>query len=247
MAESVEAKEETRKRRPLLFGANPRINFARLGIGGWVVLLGLIAAGVVFYRYVVWALYYAAAASAYGVGWCLDRLLSGARFPDAPWIGWALSGAALGAAIGFFAIAPVYGLRRWRWTIVGVVLAAMVVVALLPTQPLAGPEEGSLPDRFGPVVRVGGRITQTQGHFVVFEFAVFDQAPRASVRITIDKRGGRTFDRIRVGRVQTGEWLSKKYRCRLLPGKYRYTVTAVDAHGHRAVHEGRASLTVRAR
>ena len=40
---------------------------------------------------------------------CSARLI-----PGAPWVMWALWGALIGASLGFWAVAPVFGLRKQR-------------------------------------------------------------------------------------------------------------------------------------
>lgn len=209
--------------------------------------MGLILAAGYFHKYTLGGVYFALASGSYWTGFGLDRLFAAARFAGAPWIGWALCGLVLGAVIGFCAIAPVYGLRRWRWAMVGLVFTAMLVIALLPVSLPAGPDPDRVPDVFGPVVRIDGRIVVDRGDKMAFRFKVFDQAPRAKVRIVIAQRSGATLATYRAGWVPTGKWRTLRYTCRLRPGEYRYTITAVDKKGQAAVRNGRAGLRVRAK
>lgn len=98
--------------------------FGLLLIGGLLYLLA-IATG-----YVLSAIYWALASFSRGLVVTLDGLLSAQVLPDLPAAAWAAWGALLGGVLGFWTIAPVYGMRRWRPALVWLVLAAMAGTAV---------------------------------------------------------------------------------------------------------------------
>jgi hypothetical protein len=60
----------------------------------------------------------------------LDGLFGARLIPGAPWLMWLLWGALIGAAVGFWTVAPVYGLRKQRPLLLGTPFILMVLVAL---------------------------------------------------------------------------------------------------------------------
>ena len=58
----------------------------------------------------------------------LDELCSASLIPAAPWLMWMLWGALIGAALAFWTMAPVFGLRKHR-SLIGV--APLILMALL--------------------------------------------------------------------------------------------------------------------
>lgn len=245
-SENGESALEARQRRPLVFGCNPRINFTRLGCGGWVVLILLVGLGVYFHKYTVAGLYTGVAAAGYSVSWSLDWFFSADRMPRYPWAAWAAWGALFGAALGFWTIAPLYGLRRWLWPGLAALGVAAATVALLPIGVPAAPPRPPVPHTLGPVVRVSGPVMARQGHSAALGFIVFDQSRKAKVDIVVTRyETTAVVARLQVRWVRTGTWLKQTCRCTLQPGRYRFVVQATDALGHPAVHSGVGSLRVR--
>ena len=61
----------------------------------------------------------------------LDVVLGADLLPAAPWLIWSVWGALIGTALGFWTIAPVYGLRSRRRLIASAPFLLIALVALL--------------------------------------------------------------------------------------------------------------------
>ena len=48
-----------------------------------------------------------------------------------PWVGWSVAGFIIGAFVGFWTIAPIYGLRRYRPVILILPLLCIAIVGLI--------------------------------------------------------------------------------------------------------------------
>ncbi len=76
-------------------------------------------------------LYWALSSLSYWFLSGLEWLFSGSLLPERPHVMWAVWGGVLGGVLGFYPIAPLYGIRKYRGALVWLVLAAMIAVAWL--------------------------------------------------------------------------------------------------------------------
>lgn len=99
----------------------------------WAVIAALVLLVILPFvlRTAIPGLYAAIAVFAYTLFVGLDVAFGAAIIPGAPWLMWAFWGAAIGAALGFWTIAPVYGLRGHRPLIAALPFAAMLLVFML--------------------------------------------------------------------------------------------------------------------
>ena len=58
----------------------------------------------------------------------LDEVCSARLIPGAPWVMWMIWGALIGASLGFWTVAPVFGLRKHR-SLIGI--APLILMALV--------------------------------------------------------------------------------------------------------------------
>ena len=80
-------------------------------------LLGAIYAGLIWLSFATFAL--------------LDELCSASLLPHCPWVMYLLWGALIGASLGFWTVAPVFGMRKHR-SLIGIApLILMAIVGLL--------------------------------------------------------------------------------------------------------------------
>ena len=80
-------------------------------------------------------------------------------------------------------------------------------------------------------------------------FRVVDPAPTsgtAVVKIAIRTRSGRVVDSVRMGRTTVNSTHVLRYRVRLRPGRYVFTVSAVDGAGNASTSNGSNKLIVKA-
>jgi hypothetical protein len=228
----------------------------RLGWPGWIVLAGLIGAAIYFWRPVVKGLYMGVWATAFGVQWAFDWLFGARETFDRPWIMWALWGAVLGACLGFWLIAPTFGLRRWRTPLLFLPVVAMIGVAVLALlgQGPASRAAGAHADRYGPVVyaqyaRNGSdAVTVKRNRTVAIDYIVHDQAMSADITLRIYRKS-KVVKVKHIGVKPTNRWLKFDLHA-ALPARrpartYKAMITAVDPAGHEAVREQRLLLQVR--
>lgn len=82
---------------------------------GWLVGLVVVVAAIVWVvGMVLAAAYWLVSTVAFVVLATLDGITSSSLVASAPAVMWAVWGAVIGGALGFWTIAPVYGLRRFR-------------------------------------------------------------------------------------------------------------------------------------
>lgn len=92
--------------------------------GGWIIGFLIVVAAVVWLiGIVLTTVYWVFASIAFLLLTCFDGLTS---LPSAPAVMWAIWGGVIGAALGFWTIAPVYGVRKFR----ALILAAPFVLML---------------------------------------------------------------------------------------------------------------------
>jgi hypothetical protein len=102
-------------------------------------LIGMLVAAVVALILLVLAMVWCVlVVAAWGLVAVTDLVFSAQLAPDAPWLPWAVCGAVLGGAVGFWSIAPVYGWRRGRPLLLVVPLLLVFATAALVAR-LAGP------------------------------------------------------------------------------------------------------------
>lgn len=99
--------------------------------GVWVVVIILGILLLIFIRQVVGVLYAALVSLSFATFWLLDELCSARLLPAAPWLLWMFWGALIGATLGFWTIAPVFGLRKQRSLIAISPLILMALVGLV--------------------------------------------------------------------------------------------------------------------
>jgi hypothetical protein len=98
----------------------------------FLIITGLLlVVGAFLFQYIIPGAYYALAALALLIYYALDQAFSVAIFPTVPWLMWLFWGAMIGAALGFWTVAPVYGLRKYRPLIIFFPAILMLFVALL--------------------------------------------------------------------------------------------------------------------
>ena len=97
----------------------------------------------------------------------------------------------------------------------------------------------------GPKTYAAANLTVKKGKSVTFKYGVAeDVSARAAVMIKVQK-GSATKATIKLGSVQCGSWLTKKWTCKLAKGSYRWSVYATDQGGHAQVLIGSKSLKVK--
>ena len=80
------------------------------------------------FRWVLAGLYWFLVVLGWGSYFTLDQFFNAHFFPAAPWVMWMLGGALIGGALGFWTLAPIYGLRQYRRLIA---LAPFILLALV--------------------------------------------------------------------------------------------------------------------
>jgi cytochrome c len=101
-------------------------------------------------------------------------------------------------------------------------------------------------DTLGPSTAVLLPVTVMRGAGTSIAVRVSDAtSPRARLVLRFTRLSdGRTASPIRA-EVRTNREQTLRFRCRLLPGRYRLTLEATDLAGNRQVHAGRGLLVVR--
>lgn len=85
----------------------------------WILVIAAVVIVLPFIiHWVIAGLYCFLAAVGWGSYFTLDQFFNAAFIPSAPWVMWMIAGGMIGAALGFWTLAPVYGLRRYRLLIV---------------------------------------------------------------------------------------------------------------------------------
>jgi len=105
----------------------------------WVlIVVAVLLVGVVLLQSVITlvipAIYFALAILAHVIYGILDQLFSTTLFPRLPWLMWLIWGALIGAALGFWTLAPIFGWRNYRrWIIAGpfLLMALLQSICLL--------------------------------------------------------------------------------------------------------------------
>lgn len=127
---------------------------ARGGVGQMEELVGWLIGIVIVAALIFFAVAYALAAVfclLVVIGWLVmvlgDHAVGAGALPMAPWIPWAIAGGLLGAALGFWTMAPVYGLKKKRPLIVA---APVVIIFCLAC--------------FGGVTQYAGASNQSSGY-----------------------------------------------------------------------------------
>jgi len=96
----------------------------------WIlVIIALLVVLPFVIRYVVIGIYWFFAAISHQFFGAMDELGSASLIPGAPWVAWLLWGAVIGAALAFWTVAPIYGLRKQRLWIVLLPFVLMAVMA----------------------------------------------------------------------------------------------------------------------
>ncbi len=80
----------------------------------WFGILVALLLVLIFVKPLVAGLYALLAAISLITFTLLDELTSASLLPAAPWVLWMLWGALIGGTLGFWTIAPVFGLRKHR-------------------------------------------------------------------------------------------------------------------------------------
>ena len=97
----------------------------------------------------------------------------------------------------------------------------------------------------GPMTYAAANLSVKKGKAVTFKYGVAeDVSAKASASIVI-KKGSTVKSTIKLGLVQCGSWLTKKWTCKLAKGSYRWSVYATDQGGHAQVLVGSKALKVK--
>ncbi len=97
-----------------------------------------------------------------------------------------------------------------------------------------------------PVCRAPRPAAARRGGLARLAYSVSDTlSPRADVTIRVRRSDGRVVRTLRVAGARAGVRHTKTFSCTLRRGKYRFTVSAVDLAGNRAVRTGTNTLRVR--
>jgi hypothetical protein len=98
---------------------------------------------------------------------------------------------------------------------------------------------------FGPKTYAKANLRVVKGKAVTFKYGVADDvSAKATTTITI-KKGTKVKKTIKLGLVNCGSWLTKKWTCKLAKGKYRWYVYATDQGGKAQVLVGSKALKVK--
>ena len=100
-------------------------------------------------------------------------------------------------------------------------------------------------DTRGPRCTAPTTVRVARGRYATLRFRVSDAlSPRARVRITVRRPGGKVLRAIDLGLRRTNRLLGYRPRCAFAPGSYRFCVRAVDLAGNRQVKRGVTILVV---
>jgi hypothetical protein len=95
----------------------------------WLFLIVVLLIALPFFIRPLFGVLYAALVSlSLATFSLLDEVCSARLLPAAPWLLWMLWGALIGASLGFWTIAPVFGLRKQR-SLIGI--APLILMALV--------------------------------------------------------------------------------------------------------------------
>ena len=98
----------------------------------WIlVILAVLVVLPFVFRYIVVGFYWFLAVFSFLAFALLDELFSASFVPGAPWVMWLFWGAVIGAALAFWLLAPIYGLRHRRPLIAASPFLLMSAVMLL--------------------------------------------------------------------------------------------------------------------
>jgi len=96
----------------------------------WIlVIMALLVILPFVIRYIAIGIYWFFAAVSHQFFGVMDELTNAPLIPGAPWVAWLLWGAVIGAALAFWTVAPIYGLRKQRLWIVLLPFVLMAVMA----------------------------------------------------------------------------------------------------------------------
>lgn len=95
----------------------------------WIMVIGaLVVLAIIFGPQLLTGVYWFFAMLAQGAVFFFDNLFSAALVPGIPWLMWVVWGMLIGAALGFWTLAPIYGLRQYRVAILCAPLGLMLLV-----------------------------------------------------------------------------------------------------------------------
>lgn len=101
-------------------------------------------------------------------------------------------------------------------------------------------------DTHGPRCSAPRKASVIKNRNVTLRYRVRDNlAPKATVTIKIRNTSGKVVKTLRLGKRATGKLLGKRFRCRLAPGTYRFSVYAKDLAGNKQARVGSNRLTVK--
>ena len=97
----------------------------------WIlIIIALLVALPFVIKYILIGIYWFISVVAYLFFGLMDELTSAPFLPAAPWAMWLIWGAMIGAALAFWTVAPIYGLRKYRAWIVAAPFLLMTLIAL---------------------------------------------------------------------------------------------------------------------
>lgn len=95
----------------------------------WIlVIIAFLVALPFILKYILIGIYWFFAVVSHQFFGAMDELSSASLIPGAPWVMWLIWGAVIGAALAFWTLAPIYGLRKQRaW----IALAPFLLMAVM--------------------------------------------------------------------------------------------------------------------
>jgi hypothetical protein len=98
----------------------------------WIIIaVAVLVLGFAMFHYFLPGLLWLFTMGAVIVTSALDQAFSASLCPHAPWVMWIVWGGLIGGSMGFWTIAPAYGLREKRAMILLAPYCLMTIVALL--------------------------------------------------------------------------------------------------------------------
>lgn len=95
-----------------------------MGIWAWIIVIILVI-GILIYA--LSAIYWIIATIAYIFFAVFDVIFSAGLQPNMPAAMWIIWGGVIGGILGFWTMAPMYGMRTWRSALVVVIISVLIL------------------------------------------------------------------------------------------------------------------------